>query len=158
MQFSEVVKARHSVRKFDRRPVERDEIYEILEEARLAPSSKNTRSSGFMIIEDKSTLEAISEMRESGSAFLAGASAAVVVLGDASKSDLWVENASISATYVMLSATNKGIGNCWIHVNGRPRSKTDASKGTAEQYLRELLGIKDNMRPLCVIALGYEAE
>lgn len=158
MQFSEVVKARHSVRKFDGRPVERDEIYEILEEARLAPSSKNTRSSGFMIIEDKSTLEAISEMRESGSAFLAGASAAVVVLGDASKSDLWVENASISATYVMLSATNKGIGNCWIHVNGRPRSKTDASKGTAEQYLRELLGIKDNMRPLCVIALGYEAE
>lgn len=158
MQFSEVVKARHSVRKFDGRPVERDEIYEILEEARLAPSSKNTRSSGFMIIEDKSTLEAISEMRESGSAFLAGASAAVVVLGDASKSDLWVENASISATYVMLSAANKGIGNCWIHVNGRPRSKTDASKGTAEQYLRELLGIKDNMRPLCVIALGYEAE
>lgn len=158
MQFSEVVKARHSVRKFDGRPVEREEIYEILEEARLAPSSKNTRSSGFMIIEDKSTLEAIAEMRESGSAFLAGASAAVVILGDASKSDLWVENASISATYVMLSATNKGIGNCWIHVNGRPRSKTDASKGTAEQYLRELLGIKDNMRPLCVIALGYEAE
>lgn len=158
MDFQEVLSARHSVRKFDGRPVDREDIYGILEEARLAPSSKNTKSTGFMIIEDKSTLEAISEMRERGSAFVAEAPAAIVVLGDESKSDLWVENCSISATYVMLSAVNRGLGSCWVHVNGRPRSKTDASKGSAEQYLRDLLGLKDNMRPLCVIALGYEAE
>lgn len=158
MEYKEVLSARHSVRKFDGRPVVIDEIYGILEEARLAPSSKNTKSTGFMIIEDKSVLEAIAQMRESGSAFVGGAAAAVVVLGDESKSDLWVENCSISATYVMLSAANRGIGSCWVHVNGRPRSKTDVSKGSAEQYLRDLLGLKDNMRPLCVIALGYEAR
>ena len=111
-----------------------------------------------MVIDDKSTLEAISEMRSSGSSFVAGAPAAIVVLGDADKTDLWVDNASISTTYLMLSAVDRGLGSCWVHVNGRPRSKTDASLGTAEDYLRELLGIKDNMRVLCVLALGYEAE
>ena len=109
-----------------------------------------------MVIEDKSTLEAISEMRESGSSFIAGAAAAIVVLGDEEKTDLWVDNASISTTYLMLSAVDKGLGSCWVHVNGRPRSKTDASKGMAEDYVRELLGVKDNMRILCVLALGYE--
>lgn len=109
-----------------------------------------------MIIEDKSTLEAISEMREHGSGLIKGAAAAIVVLGNTEATDLWLDNAAISATYLLLSAVDKGLGACWVHVNGRPRVKTDPSQGTAEGYLRELLGIKDNMKPLCVIALGYE--
>lgn len=158
MEFKELIAARHSVRKFMDKTVDRALIDEIIEDAMTAPSSKNTRSTGYMVIDDKSTLEAISEMRSSGSSFVAGAPAAIVVLGDADKTDLWVDNASISTTYLMLSAVDRGLGSCWVHVNGRPRSKTDASLGTAEDYLRNLLGIKDNMRVLCVLALGYEAE
>ena len=158
MEFKELIAARHSVRKFTDKVVDRALLDEIIEDAMTAPSSKNSRSTGYMVIDDKSTLEAISEMRSSGSAFVAGAPAAIVVLGDADKTDLWVDNASISTTYLMLAAVDRGLGSCWVHVNGRPRSKTDASMGTAEDYLRELLGIKDNMRVLCVLALGYEAE
>ena len=158
MEFKELIAARHSVRKFMDKAVDRALIDEIIEDAMTAPSSKNTRSTGYMVIDDKSTLEAISEMRSSGSSFVAGAPAAIVVLGDADKTELWVDNASISTTYLMLSAVDRGLGSCWVHVNGRPRSKTDASLGTAEDYLRNLLGIKDNMRVLCVLALGYEAE
>lgn len=158
MEFKEVIARRHSVRKFTDQPVDRGIIDEMIAEAMTAPSSRNSRSTGFMIVEDKSVLEAISEMRESGSAFVKDAAAAIVVLGDAGKTDLWVDNASISTTYLMLSAVDKGLGSCWVHVNGRPRSKTDASKGMAEDYLRELLGIKDNMNVLCVLALGYESE
>lgn len=158
MEFKEIIARRHSVRKFTDQPVEREIIDEIIAEAMTAPSSRNTRSTGFMIVEDKSLLEAIAEMRESGSAFVKDAAAAIVVLGDAEKTDLWVDNASISTTFLMLSAVDKGLGSCWVHVNGRPRSKTDASKGMAEDYLRELLGIKDNMKVLCVLALGYESE
>lgn len=158
MEFKEVIARRHSVRKFTDQPVDRGIIDEMIAEAMTAPSSRNSRSTGFMIVEDKSVLEAISEMRESGSAFVKDAAAAIVVLGDAGKTDLWVDNASISTTYLMLSAVDKGLGSCWVHVNGRPRSKTDATKGMAEDYLRELLGIKDNMKVLCVLALGYESE
>ena len=156
MEYSEVLAARHSVRKFKDTPVEREILDALVQEALLAPSSKNSRSSGFMIVEDPDTLAAMSQMRDYGAKPLAEAAAAIIVLGDTSKTDLWVENCSISATYLLLSAVNRGLGGCWIHINGRPRFKEDPSKGSAEGYLRELLGLKDNIRPLCAIALGYE--
>lgn len=157
MEFAEVLAARHSVRRFTDEPVCRETIDEMIDEALLAPSSRNSKSTGFMIVEDPSTIEALSEMRDRSSSFMAKAKAAVVVLGDSDKTDLWVENCSISATYLMLSAAARGLGSCWVHVNGRPRAKDDPSKGGAEDYVRELLGVKDNMRILCLIALGYEA-
>ena len=156
MEFLEVIQKRHSVRKFTDQPVGREIVDTIIDIAQSAPSSKNTKSSAFMVIEDPDTLKALSEMRDRGSAFMAGAAAAIVVMGDASKTDLWVENASISATFIQLAATAMDLGSCWVHVNGRPRSKEDASLGNAEDYVKELLGIKDGYRVLCVVALGYE--
>lgn len=153
-----MIARRHSVRKFSGREIEREELDGIVEEARLAPSSKGSGSSGFMIIDEPGVLEEMSRMRDHGSGLLKGAAAAIVVLGNTTKTDLWLDNAAISATYIMLSATARGIGSCWVHVNGRPKVKDDPSQGSAEAFLRDLLGIKDEMKPLCVVALGYEAE
>lgn len=156
MDFLEVIEKRHSVRKFTDEPVDRSLLDAIIGIAQTAPSSKNCHSSAFMVVEDKDTLTALSEMRERGSAFLKGAPAAIVVMGDRSKTDIWVENASISATFIQLAATAMDLGSCWVHVRGRMRSKDDESKGTAEDYLRSLLGIKEEYGVLCVIALGHE--
>lgn len=158
MEFFEVIAKRHSVRKFEDRPVERDVIDAVLNAAQTAPSSKNCRSTAFMVIEDRDTIAAISEMRDFGSAFVRNAPAVVVVMGDETKTDLWVDNCAISATFVQLAATAMDLGSCWVHVNGRPRSREDASLGDAESYLKKLLGIRDGMRILCVIALGYPLE
>lgn len=158
MEFFEVIAKRHSVRKFEDRPVEREVIDAVLNAAQTAPSSKNCRSTAFMVIEDRDTIAAISEMRDFGSAFVRNAPAVVVVMGDETKTDLWVDNCAISATFVQLAATALDLGSCWVHVNGRPRSREDASLGDAETYLKNLLGVKDGMRILCVIALGYPLE
>ena len=158
MEFSKVIAARHSVRSFKDRPVDREVIDAILDQTATAPSSRNSKSSAFMVIEDKDTLAALSEARSSGSGLLKGAACAIVVLGDTSKTDLWIENAAISATYIQLCATNLGLGSCWVHVNGRLRDKHDPSKGLAEDYVRDLLAIRDGFKPLCIVALGYEAE
>lgn len=156
MHYQDLISARHSVRKFTEQKPERTLLEQLIEEAQTAPSSKNCRSSRFLIVEDAPTLKTISQMRERGSAFVAGAPAAIVVMGDSSVTDLWVDNAAISATFLMLSAVDHGLGSCWVHVNGRVRSKSDPSLGYAEDYLRDLLGISPETRILCVIALGYE--
>ena len=158
MEFLDVIDKRHSVRKFADRPVEREILDALISVAQKAPSSRNCKSSAFMVVEDRDTLAAISEMRDSGSAFVKDAPAAIVVMGDETKTDLWVDNCAISATFLQLAATAMDLGSCWVHVNGRPRSKSDASLGVAETYLRELLGIKDGMRVLCVVAVGYPEE
>ena len=157
MEFIEVIQKRHSVRKFTGEPVERELVDAIIDIARTAPSSKNSHSSAFMVVDDKDTLSAISEMRDRGSAFVKGAPAAIVVMGDRSKTDIWVENAAISATFIQLAATALDLGSCWVHVRDRMRSKDDPSKGTAEEYLRGLLGIREEFGVLCVIAIGHEA-
>lgn len=158
MDFLEVIEKRRSVRKYSDRPVEKEVLDAIVKVAQTAPSSRNSKSSAFMIIEDKDTLDALSQMRDSGSGLLAGAQSAIVVMGDETKTDLWVDNCAISATFVQLAVTAMDLVSCWVHVNGRPRMKAEPEGATAEDYVTELLGIKDGLRPYCVIAIGYPVE
>jgi len=158
MEFSELISKRKSVRDFIDASIPKEILDSILEMAQTAPSSKNSHSSAFMVIEDKDTLKALSEMRDRGSALIEGAAAVIIVMGDTTKTDLWIENASISATFIQLAAVDCGLGSCWVHINGRPRVKADPAKGNAEDYVRDMLGVKDEYRILCAIALGYPQE
>ena len=156
--FLEVIEKRHSVRKYSDRPVEKELLDAIVRVAETAPSSRNSKSSAFMIVEDKDTLEALSQMRDYGSALLKGAPAAIVVMGDESKTDLWVDNCAISATFIQLAVTAMDLASCWVHVNGRPCVRLEPEGAKAEDYVRNLLGIKEGLRPYCVVAIGYPVE
>lgn len=158
MDFLEVIEKRRSVRKYADKPVEREILDAIIRVAQTAPSSRNSKSSAFMIVEDKDTLEALSQMRDHGSSLIAGAAAAVVVMGDESKTDLWVDNCAISATFVQLAVTAMDLVSCWVHCNGRTRVHGEPDGAMAEDYVRELLGIKEGFRPYCIVAIGYPEE
>ena len=158
MDFLEVIEKRHSVRKYADRPVEKEILDAIVKVAQTAPSSRNSKSSAFMIVEDRDTLDALSQMRDYGSALLTGAQAAIVVMGDESKTDLWVDNCAISATFIQLAVTAMDLVSCWVHINGRPCKRLEPDGDKAEDYVRNLLGIKEGTRPYCVIAIGYPVE
>ncbi len=157
MTLTEILKKRRSVRRFDGRPVPREVVEGILKLTLTAPSSKNTRSTRFMVVDNPETLHRIAGMRDFGSAFIAGAPCGVLVMGEVS-TDLWVDNASISATILQLAAEEAGLGSCWVHVNGRPRLKDEPDGDNAADYLRTFLPIPADWNPLCFVALGYPAE
>ena len=158
MDFLEVIEKRHSVRKYADRPVEKEILDAIVKVAQTAPSSRNSKSSAFMIVEDRDTLDALSQMRDYGSALLTGAQAAIVVMGDETKTDLWVDNCAISATFIQLAVTAMDLVSCWVHISGRPCKRLEPDGAKAEDYVRNLLGIKEGMRPYCAIAIGYPEE
>ena len=158
MDFLEVIEKRHSVRKYSDKLVEREILEAIVKVAQTAPSSRNSKSSAFMIVEDRDTLDALSQMRDYGSALIKGAPAAVVILGDETKTDLWVDNCAISATFVQLAVTAMDLVSCWVHINGRPCLKEVPEGEKSEDYVRNLLGIKEGLRPYCAIAIGYPEE
>jgi nitroreductase len=158
MTLTEILKKRRSVRRFDGRPVPREVVEGILKLALTAPSSKNTRSTRFMVVEAPETLERISQMRDFGSAFLAEVPCAVIVCGEDTATDLWLDNAAISATILQLAAEEAALGSCWVHVNGRPQKREQPDGPTAEDHLRGLLPIPADWHPLCIVALGYPAE
>lgn len=109
-----------------------------------------------MIVEDRDTLDALSQMRDYGASPLKSAQAAILVMGDTTKTDLWVDNCAISATFIQLAATAMDLVSCWIHINARPVLKDQPDGAKAEDYVRELLGIKENMHPYCLVTIGYD--
>lgn len=151
-----MIARRRSVRKFDTaRPVEEEKIERLLAAALGAPSSRNSRSTRLVVVDDRATIDRMAAMRDYGAGFLTGAPLAVVVAGDRAASDLWEVNASIAATMLQLAAVDEGLASCWVHVAGRPRLKDDPQGETAADYLRGLLPLEAGWEPLCVVAVGY---
>ena len=155
MEFKKLIAKRRSIRKFTDRAVPRETLDRILHATLSAPSSRNTRTTRLVVVDDPALVARMAEMRDYGSAFMKDAPLAVLVLGDTSASDLWRENAAISATVLQLACVDEGLASCWVHVNGRPRRKDAPDGETAADYLRTFLPIPDGCEPLCAIALGY---
>ncbi len=155
MEFKSVVKSRRSVRKFSNQEVEESVLREIIDVAMDAPSSRNSRSTSFMVVRRREHLERIAQMRDYGSAFVSGAAAAIVVVCDCSATDLWEVNGAISATVLQLAITDAALSSCWVHVAGRPQLKADPEGAQAEEVLREFLPIPEGSVVLCCVALGY---
>ncbi len=152
--FIDLLQKRRSTRKFENRPVEEDKIEKILRVALMAPSSKRSTPWQFVVVDEKEKLGKMAVSREMGSKFLENAPLAIVVLADESKSDAWVEDASIAAVLMQLEVEDLGLGSCWIQVRGRRKDETM----TTEDYLRELLNIPAGLKIECMIAVGYKDE
>lgn len=155
MELKEILAVRRSTRKFLEREVEREKLERIVEMALSAPSSRNSRSSRLWVVRGKEQLEMISQMRDYGAAFVKNAPAAILVLGDKRKTDLWLDNCAITATTLQLAIVDEGLASCWVHINDRPVKKDEPDGEKADDYLRERLGIPQEYGMLCAIALGY---
>ena len=155
MELKTILEKRRSVRKFIDRKVEKEKLQRIAEMALTAPSSRNSRSTRLMIVEKPEQLEHIASMRDYGAAFVKNAAAAILVMGDKSKSDLWLDNCVITATTLQLAVVDEGLASCWVHVNDRPCLKDEPEGKQAIEHLREVFPIPENYGVLCAIALGY---
>lgn len=155
MEFKEVVAKRRSIRKFSGKKISAEIVDRILTTALNAPSGHNARSTRFLVVDNPETIARMSQMRDSGAAFMAGATMAIVVLGEPAKSELWMVNASIAATMLQLAIVDEGLASCWVHIAGRPRCKENPEGSSASDFLREFLPMPAGCEPLCVIALGY---
>lgn len=155
MELKTILDHRRSTRKFLPGKVEHDKLQRVVDMALQAPSSRNSRSTRLLVVEQPELLEKIASMRDYGSAFVSGAAAAILVMGDRRATDLWVDNCAISATVMQLAAVDEGLASCWVHVNGRPRLTKEPDGKQAEDYLRTFLPIPEHYGILCAIALGY---
>lgn len=153
-EFINLLKTRHSVRRFTEQKVEAQKIETLIEAVLTSPSSKNTRAWNFYIVENPEIIAKLSQSKPTGGRFLKGAPLAIVVTGDERKTDMWVEDCSIATTIIQLEAEELGLGSCWIQIRGRYNNEEQTV--SAEQYVQELLNIEEHNRVLCLIALGYD--
>ena len=149
-----VITNRRSIRKYSDVDIEANDLALILQAGLMAPSSMNTRPWHFVIVENKEQLEQLSQCKSVGAQPIANAKIAVVVAADATKSEMWIEDASIAAAYMQLQAESLGIGSCWIQVRGR----LTADDQLSEDYVQQLLGIPETVSVECILALGHKGE
>ena len=145
---------RRSIRHYDDRPIE-PAVIEELEEAMLrSPSSRNLQPWRFVFVTDREVLRALAHAKASYGEFLGDAALGVVICGNASASDCWIEDCSIAATALMLAAADAGLGTCWIQI----RARQDAAGRPAEERVREILGLPGELSVLSIISVGHPAK
>jgi nitroreductase len=149
-----LLRKRRSIRRYKTKPLDKKMIAGLIEAALRAPSSRNNRPCEFILVDDKTVIEKLSEAKESGSQFIKGAPFAIVVCGDSTKSDVWVEDCSIATILIQMMAVSLKLGSCWIQMRNRKR----ADGTTAELYIQQLLGIPDHIKVEAVVAMGLPAE
>ena len=146
---------RRSIRRYQPKAVEAQALQKVLQAALLAPSSRGRNPWEFVVIEDKNTLKALGQCRHPQQAFLPDTPAAIVVLGDTTCSDVWVEDCSIAMTLMQLEAQALGLGSCWVQIRNR---MAQGEAQSSSDFVKALLRVPEQYVVLAILALGYPAE
>ena len=153
MEFLELVKKRHSVRKYLAKEVEKEVIDYILECARLAPSAGNNQPWFFYIAKSEEAIEIVKKSYSRN--WVIDGSAPVYIIACGDKSQSWKRSydkkdhvnidIAIAFEHICLAAADKGLGTCWI-------CHFDPS------VVKEKLNLPENMIPIAITPLGYPDE
>lgn len=145
MEYNKLIRSRYSVRQYEDKEVEAEKIEKILEAARIAPTGANKQPFKLIVC---NTEQKISELNKAANLY--GAPLAIVVCGEAESA--WIRSydtknifeidASIVTTYMMLEATDLGLGSVWI-------CKFDP------EILKSEFNLPPSLVPVNILAVGY---
>ena len=149
MELYEAIKSRYSVRAYQDRPVEQDQLDRILEAARLAPSGSNRQPWKFIVVRDAATRQRlVPACRDQ--AFVG--QAPVVIAGVGLMADRVMScgvpgdpvDLAIAMEHVALAATAEGLGTCWVGA-------------FSQDQVCQILGVPVGCKVIELMALGYPA-
>jgi nitroreductase len=138
------LKKRNSVRQYEPRTVEKEQLEAIIDAARFAPTGRNEQPWEFVVVTDATLRQRIAGLTDHGR-FIANASACIIVFCRDTK--YYLEDGSAATTYILLAATALGLGSCWV---------AGDKKSYAEE-IRKILEVPENYRLISIVPLGYPA-
>ena len=148
------IMTRVSVRQFTGERVSDEAVETILRAAMSAPSAINRQPWTFVVVND---LQLLAELGQAlpYSRCSNGAALAVIPCGDLNRAiegegrDFWIHDVSAATENLLLAVHAQGLGAVWTGVYpGMERVQT----------VRAILGMPENLVPLCVVPVGVPAE
>lgn len=142
---------RRSIRKFLDQPIEVEKINKILRAGMQAPSAKNQQPWEFFVVQKPENLKKLAETSPFTKPILTAPVAIVLLANDhhIKLSDYWHQDMGACAQNVLLEATELGLGSLWMGIAPEPERM---------KYIVDLFKLPDNLKPFCIIALGYPDE
>lgn len=154
MDLLQMMKNRRSVRAYTGDPIPAEKLEQILQAGQLAPSGKNLRTVEFVVVEERETLQKLVGSRSAGAGMLADAACAVVVIADAEKGDIWIEDSSLAMGNMLLMAEYLEVAACWVQQRGRVTAQGESSSA----YVKALLGIPKHYEVEAILSLGMAEQ
>jgi nitroreductase len=149
-----LLQTRRSIRKYTPERLSAATIAALKEAVLRSPSSRGINPWEFIFVTEPDKLAQLAQAKEHGSSFLRHAALGVVICGDETQSDVWVEDCAIAAIILQLTAHALGLGTCWIQIRRRRHNATT----TSESYVQQVLNIPDQVKVAAIISIGYPAE
>lgn len=150
MDVFEAISKRRSIRKYKDTPVEEDKLHKILETARIAPSAANRQEWKFLVVKGRETRQKLVNAAN-GQQFVGEAPVTIVACSTESEKVMpcgqyaFTVDLSIAISFMILEATELGIGTCWL----------GAFK---EDEVKKILDIPEEIRVPAMFTLGYADE
>ena len=154
MTVKELIKKRRTIRKFENKPISKNQLTAYIEAARLYPSAANLQPIKYAVIADKEMTDKVfPTLKWAG--YLKGEytpkeeetpTAYIIVCVDTSISKSNYDmDVGAAVENIILSALEDGVGACWL-------ASVDREK------LSGIIALEENLTISCVVALGYPAE
>lgn len=150
MDVFEAINERKSIRKYNNTDVEDQKLQKILESARIAPSAANRQEWKFLVVKEQESRDKLVEAAN-GQEFVGQAPVTIVACSTESERIMpcgqhaYTVDISIAVSFMMLEATELGLGTCWLGAFD-------------ERKVKEILGIPDDIRVPAMFTLGYPDE
>ncbi|MFV0554233.1 MAG: nitroreductase family protein [Mangrovibacterium sp.] len=152
MDVITAIRNRYSERTYKSKPIKSEELFQILDAGRLAPSACNKQPWKFIVVSAKENLKALHEAYPRD--WFATAPQVIVVCGE--QEEAWKRSnfddkcsvdidAAIAIDHMTLRATELGIGSCWV-CNFNP------------QPVLEALELPEGVEPIALLPIGYPAS
>jgi nitroreductase len=145
MQTWDAITARRNVRSFTDRPVSAQDLDQILEAGRRAPSSRNSQPWDFVLVTDRGQLRELATVWVGAGHVASSAATIALIIGNdpehARRAQFDLGQATMS---IMVAAADLGIGSCHAGVG---------EQGRADR----LLGLPQDRTCAFLISLGYPA-
>jgi nitroreductase len=147
------IMTRRSIRDYTSHPVPEDMLKLLVEAGMCAPSAWNERTSEFIVINDRKILDEIFNLNTKALQ-IKKATVAIVICGNQAKEKFpgqgwWQMDGSAAAENILLAAHAVGLGAVWTAIY--PFEDRMAA-------VKKLLGLPEQVQPLCIIPIGYPAE
>ncbi|MCR4412373.1 MAG: nitroreductase family protein [Thermoguttaceae bacterium] len=151
MDVLEALHTRRSIRQYQDRPVPAELIDRLLRAAMAAPSARNAQPWHFVVLDDRTLLDAIPEFAPNAP-MVRGAPAAILVCAELRlelSPGYWPVDCAAATENLLLAAHGLGLGAVWCGIY--PREERMAG-------FRRLLDLPKGIEPHSLVVLGYPAE
>ncbi len=151
MDIVTAIQNRYSERMYKSKRIQTEELFQILEAGRLAPSACNNQPWKFIVVSEEESLQKLYESYPK--TWFTGAPQVIVICGE--REEAWVRaqdgkssldiDVAIAIDHMTLRATELGIGTCWVCAFD-------------PKQVSELLQLPQGVEPIALLPVGYPAS